>query len=179
MKDRIARAYPHRAGAHCIAEHTTSRRIFDSPAVGKCVCRTGKQDSDLDFEIKNRSGRTYYTLAVDGCLYLSDGPRRCDCAVFWDDTIVFIEFKLGMPVGKRRKLSERIREAVKQLVPTIERFVQHQIILDTTTVEAVAFVSRHHTRPAHTIAIQNAIDKIRTAIPAVKVRFKVTKSRTV
>ncbi len=179
MKRRIERAYPH--GSRCIVHHTRKvRRIFDSSKNRIALYRTGTRDNDLDFEITNPTGRDFYTIAVDGCLYpTSRTPKRCDYAVFWNESIAFIEFKLGQPVGKRTKVAGRIQEALKQLIPTIRRFEKHGIFLDDTKIEAIAFVSRHLTRPHNTISIQVAKDKLKTAFPTLNVKFKVTKSRTI
>jgi len=179
MKSRILQAYPH--GSPCIVHHTRSvRRIFDCPVRKRALYRTGTRDPDLDFEIKNPTGQDFHTINVDGCLYpASRSPKRCDYAVFWNDTIVFIEFKLGMPVGKRANVTDRIHQALGQLIPTIRRFEKHGVFLDATKVEAVAFVSRRSIRPLNTISMQAAKDKLATAFPTLKVKFKVTKSRTI
>lgn len=178
MKSRIERAYPH--GSRCIIHHTrTVRRIFDCPVRKLTLYRTGTRDPDLDFEIANPSGRDFYTISVDGCLYhASRGPKRCDYAFFWNETIAFVEFKLGMPVGKRSNASARMSQTLLQLIPTIRRFQRHGIFLEETKVEAIAFVSRRPIRPLNTIAMQAAKDKLKTAFPTLNVKFKVTKSRT-
>jgi|GEM_PF-4372993 len=179
MKGRIERAYP--TGARCIVHHTrTVRRVFDCPVRKMVLYRTGTRHKDLDFEIKNPTERDFYTIGVDGCLYpTSKSPRRCDYVVFWNETIVFIEFKLGQPVGRLTKVPDRIRQALDQLIPTITRFNRHGIFLEQTKIEAVAFVSRHLTRPVHTISVQAAKDRLKTAFPTLQVKFKVTKSRTI
>ena len=177
MKARIERAYPH--GSRCIVHHTRTRRVFDCPVRKIALYRTGTRDPDLDFEIANPGSRDFYTINVDGCLYpVSRGPKRCDYAFFWDETIVFVEFKLGMPVGKRINVTVRMDQALKQLIPTIKRFQRHGIFLEATKIEAVAFVSRRPIRPLNTIAMQAAKDKLKTAFPTLTVKFKVTKSRT-
>lgn len=179
MKARIDGAYPH--GSRCIVHHTrTVRRIFDCPTQKTALYRTGTRDPHLDFEIANPSGRDFYTISVDGCLYpTSRGPKRCDYAFFWNDTIVFVEFKLGKPVGKRTNISVRMGQALNQLIPTIKRFQQHGIFLEQTKIEAIAFVSRRPIRPLNTISMQAAKDKLKTAFPTLNVKFKVTKSRTI
>lgn len=178
MKARIERAYPH--GSRCIIHHTrTVRRIFDCPERKIALYRTGTRDPDLDFEIVNPGGRDFYTVSVDGCLYpASRGPRRCDYAFFWNETIVFVEFKLGMPVGKRIDVPARMGQALEQLIPTIKRFQRHGIFLEDTRIEAIAFVSRRPIRPLNPIAMQVAKDKLKTAFPNLTIKFKVTKSRT-
>ncbi|MGI4739358.1 MAG: hypothetical protein ACRYG7_29690 [Janthinobacterium lividum] len=178
MKSRIERAYPH--GSRCITHHTrTVRRIFDCPTRKVSIYRTGTRDPNLDFEIANPGRRDFYTISVDGCLYpTSRGPKRCDYAFFWNDTIVFVEFKLGMPVGKRSQVSVRMGQALTQLIPTIRRFYRQGVFLESTKIEAVAFVSRRPIRPLNTISMQAAKDKLKTAFPTLKVKFKVTKSRT-
>lgn len=179
MKNRIERAYPH--GSRCIVHHTrTVRRIFDCPTQKIALYRTGTRNTDLDFHIANPTGRDFYTLAVDGCLYpTSRAPKRCDYAIFWNESIAFIEFKLGQPVGRTTKVAERIQQALQQLIPTIRRFEQHGIFLDETKIEAIAFVSRRLARPLNTISMQAAKDKLKTAFPTLNVKFKVTKSRTI
>ncbi|PJJ54544.1 hypothetical protein CLV45_2885 [Hymenobacter chitinivorans DSM 11115] len=179
MKSRIEGAYPH--GSTCIVHHTrTVRRVFDCPIRKRALYRTGKRDPDLDFEIKNPTGRDFYTISVDGCLYpTSKSPKRCDYAVFWNDTIVFIEFKLGMPVGRTTKVPVRMRQALDQLIPTIRRFERHGIFVANTKIEAVAFVSRHLPRPLNSISMQAAKDRLKTAFPTLNIRFKVTKSRSI
>lgn len=179
MKARIERAYPH--GSRCITHHTrTVRRIFDCPIRKMGLYRTGTRDPDLDFEITNPTGREFYTISVDGCLYpTSRGPKRCDYAFFWDDTIALVEFKLGQPVGKRSQVSTRMSQALTQLIPTIRRFQKHGIFLEETKIEAIAFVSRRSIRPLNTISMQAAKDKLKTAFPTLNVKFKVTKSRTI
>lgn len=179
MKSRIERAYPH--GSRCITHHTrTIRRIFDCPTRRMALYRTGTRDNDLDFEITNPTGRDFYTIPVDGCLYpASKAPKRCDYAFFWNESIAFIEFKLGQPVGRTTKVPNRIQQALNQLIPTIQRFEKHGIFLEETKIEAIAFVSRRLARPLNTISIQAAKDKLKTAFPTLKVKFKVTKSRTI
>ena len=179
MKSRIERAYPD--GSRCIVHHTrTVRRIFDCPTQKVALYRTGTRDKHLDFEIANPTGRDFHTIAVDGCLYpTSKSPKRCDYAIFWNESIAFIEFKLGQPVGRTTKVADRIQQALKQLIPTIQRFEQHGIFLDETKIEAIAFVSRRLARPLNTISMQAAKDKLKTAFPTLKVKFKVTKSRTI
>ncbi|TGE21800.1 hypothetical protein E5K00_16165 [Hymenobacter aquaticus] len=99
--------------------------------------------------------------------------------MFWNETIVFIEFKLGMPVGRNTKVPARMRQALDQLIPTIRRFERHGVFLADTKIEAVAFVSRHLQRPLNTISMQAAKDRLKTAFPTLNVRFKVTKSRSI
>ena len=181
MKSRIETAYPHSKISNCITHHTrTSRRIYDCPVRKVCLYRTGTRHADVDFEIINSTGRDFHIVCVDGCLYpTSKTPKRCDCAVFWNDTIVFIEFKLGNPIGKRTQVPSRIKQALKQLVPTIRRFEKHGIFAETTTIEAIAFVSRHLTRPVNLITIQAAKDRLKSAFPTLQIKFKVTKSRSI
>ena len=71
------------------------------------------------FLLKNFHQKTLHLLAIDHCFFSDSDPQRCDCLIFDDQFLCFVEFKLEV---KPRKATDRLKEARDQLGSTIEFF---------------------------------------------------------
>lgn len=154
MKLKIETAYPHCVGNACISiHHDANFYIQECPNPERCKRRTDTPDKEVDFLVENNNQKEIGLVAIDKCLYDGTGPSRCDCAVFDEHIIAFIEFKLGK--GKNR--TDRLKEAREQLAQTIERFQAHSIIDSSNLIRAYAHVGFHQTKPAHNATLQASI----------------------
>ncbi len=73
--------------------------------------------------INNVTRKNVWLLSGDQCFFDDDEPTRCDCLVFNDNTLCFVELKLN--IGKTRKRADQMREAREQLKETIRFFKSH------------------------------------------------------
>lgn len=85
----------------------------------------------LGLLIINQTGKMVQLLAVDQCVFGSTEPRRCDCLLFDDQFLCFVELKLD--VEKWKTASANLNTARKQLTETI-RFFRTQLITMSPTV---------------------------------------------
>ncbi len=95
------------------------------------------------FKVINNFEKGIGFLAVDKCLFFDkDGFKKCDCIIFDDDIICFVEIK-DCKQGQRAK---RKKTAKEQLKSTIQIF-QDAVDLDKDT-EAYLCVGLSSTRPS-------------------------------
>jgi len=59
-------------------------------------------------------------LALDACFFQSDDPKRCDCILFDDRYLCFVELKLNVNV--RRQAADKLNDARRQLGSSIQFF---------------------------------------------------------
>ena len=96
--------------------------------------RTYLTDSDeykaISLEIKNSNSQEILHICIDGGIiehglwdYVGDGQPhgRCDCMVFSDDKLVFVELKMNVITTKDRKIWKICNDALGQ----IEDFSNH------------------------------------------------------
>lgn len=132
---------------NCLEFLNKSFEIYDCEEEKRCyIC---KQDGH--FQVLNRDSKNIGFIAIDKCLFFDDDEfKKCDCIVFDEDTICFIEIKDCKP--KRRKGHKK--NAEKQLKSTIQIF-QDKITIDKK-IEAYLCVGCSSTRPSRTASSKNA-----------------------
>lgn len=77
-----------------------------------------------EFEVINNTQEPIYFLPTDSCVYDSSDNTRCDCIVYNDDTMCFIELKCI----KLKNLTKNRKKAESQLEETIKNFLEEEII---------------------------------------------------
>ncbi len=86
----------------------------DNCTMGRCYVKENGQ-----FKVINHGPKEIAFLAVDKCLFFNnDGFKKCDCIIFEDSTICFIEIK-DCKNGQRAK---RKKTAKEQLKSTLQIF---------------------------------------------------------
>ena len=81
-----------------------------------------------EFEVVNSTKNSINFLKTDSYIYTSKAPKRCDCILYNNDTICFIELKLT----KRTQWKSWRKSANKQLETTILNFKNEEIAKNKT-----------------------------------------------
>ncbi|MEZ4705817.1 MAG: hypothetical protein R3A44_01345 [Caldilineaceae bacterium] len=84
----------------------------------------------VGFLIKNDKQHQIFLLALDACFFHSDGPKRCDCLIFDDNYLCFVELKLNVTV--RRQSTAKLNDARQQLGESI-RFFKTNVLPNVVT----------------------------------------------
>lgn len=77
----------------------------------------------------NRIRKSVHLLAVDDCVFSSVDPKRCDCLLFDDQWLCFVEFKLK---AKKGRGAANLNKARKQLTTSIQFFRSELMKIDPT-----------------------------------------------
>ena len=78
--------------------------------------RSVVQNTPFHFEVLNPSNKDIHFVAIDNCTIPSNYFRKCDFAVFDDNTFCFVEIKnvdLGQRYNARQKAKEQLGETIK------------------------------------------------------------------
>lgn len=123
--NRIKTAFPKTEANTCLQTLADSEfYIYDHETEGKCYTHKDVVGI-IHFTVENSSTNPVYFLAIDKCLLAdNDRTKRCDCAVFDDQTFCFIEIKTTSSMTQRKKLR---REAKNQLKIAISLFREHNV----------------------------------------------------
>ena len=147
MVNALKEAFPQIDENNCLELLNKDFEVYDCEEDKRCyLC-----EEDGDFKVLNPSQKEIGFIAVDKCLFFdSDDFKKCDCIVFDEDTICFVEIKNCKP--KRRKNHKP--NAIKQLKATIEIF-QNKININKK-IEAYLCVGCSSTHPSRTASSKNA-----------------------
>ncbi len=116
--DNITTAFPEAEPNACLqAVIDETFCIYDHAEFKRCFIQNDP-DGVRHFTVTNDTGKPIYLLAVDGCLMTSSEPSRCDCVVFNDKTLCFIEIKTTS--FSQRK--EQRKKAENQLEASLNYF---------------------------------------------------------
>lgn len=98
--------------------------------------RLGVNKEDRELTVYNETGQPIHLVAIDCCLFASDDPSRCDCALVHEENIHFVEFKHG----NYRRRTDRIKDCISQLANSINDFYANGILAARQAVLAIACV---------------------------------------
>ena len=116
MKQSIESAFPQVLQGNCLKSTTEPAfELFDSQVPPQRCYIKHNHDQEGHFLVKNDSRKTIYFLAIDKCIFGDDAETHCDCALFDENVLCFIEIK---DAGKRTRKEHR-RKAYQQLKSTI------------------------------------------------------------
>jgi hypothetical protein len=116
MQSKLKKSFPQIEQNSCI-ETLTNREfeIYDCEEEKRCYITTEYGQ----FKVINSLEKEITFLAIDKCLFFdSDRFKKCDCLIFDDNTICFVEIKACK--FKQRKSNKKT--AIGQLKSTIEIF---------------------------------------------------------
>ena len=119
--------------------------------------------------MRNPDGRPVHLATIDKCLIgrVRPAPKRCDCVLFDDLDVRFIEFKLrakGQANADDQNQETRLIQAGNQLLAGIQQFGQDGIIGPHHQVRAYAFVGYGPLFPAPTTTLTNSAEYINDSI---------------
>lgn len=178
MIERIVAAYPPKEQAVCITAlshpvfhiHDPLSLASDGPTNRlPCTYRLGPEKEDRELTVRNETGQPVHLVAIDCCLFASDDPSRCDCALVQEEIIHFIEFKHG----NYRRRTDRIKDCIPQLANSINDFYSKNILPSRHTVSAIAcvgFTEEFPPRNASLEALQARLNLLVAANVVVELR---------
>lgn len=184
MIERILAAYPPKEQASCVTAlahpvfHIYDPLSLDSTGAAKrlpCTFRLGPDKEDRELTVQNKTTQPIHLVAIDCCLFASDDPSRCDCALVQDETIHFVEFKHG----NYRRRTERIQDCIKQLANSINDFYNIGILPARHSVLAIACVGFTEEFPPRNASLEALSVRLNMLISAdVLVELHVTDATT-
>lgn len=116
MREAIEREYALSKENNCI--EINSARDFYIKDFDNLKCSIVAKEDTYNVEIVNRTRDSLFFFVIDKCIYTEQDGRRCDCAVFNDNSFYFIEIKDNKP--RNRKVNRK--KAIAQLKNTILDF---------------------------------------------------------
>lgn len=180
MIARILAAYPPKEQAVCIT--ALAHPIFyvydplsldETGAAARlpCTYRLGAEKQDQELTVQNTTEQPIHLVAIDCCLFASNDPSRCDCALVQGETIHFVEFKHG----KYARRTERIKDCIRQLANSINDFYSAGILPARHTVLAIACVGFTEELPPRNASLEALAARLNLLVAAdVVVELRVT-----
>lgn len=112
-------------------------------------------DFDFDFEVNNPNQKTIYFLAIDNCIFNdSSDHKKCDFAIFDNQTICFVEIKNQVSINPDTR-KKQARSAREQLKETIVKF-KEKIDFSDYKIEAIICQKNGSIKPAASTGMQSA-----------------------
>lgn len=126
--------------APCLHDHPSGTcYIYEEPATKRCHVRAVGDEQEADFVVTATSGAMCRVVAVDNCVLLKGGQKKCDCLVFTEAIACFVEIKRGTG---RTQLGRDLSKGVKQVTSTIKRFETDKLLAAGDSVLAVVSTKR-------------------------------------
>ncbi len=119
MQESINKAFPLISQNACLeVTQLATFEIIDKQS-SRCILQEGHSESG-HLWVNNLLKKQLYFLAIDKCLFFdkSGEPSRCDCALFDENRICFVEIK----ESNKSQRSKRREKAIDQLAKTINLF---------------------------------------------------------
>lgn len=180
MIERIVAAYPPKEQAVCITAlahpvfHVYDPLSLDETGAATrlpCTFRVGTEKADMELTVQNSSGQPVHLVAIDCCLFASNEPSRCDCALVQEETIHFVEFKHG----NQRRRTDRIKDCIPQLASSINDFYTNGVLSARHAVLAIACVGFTEELPPRNASLEALQARINLRVPAdIVVELRVT-----
>lgn len=184
MIERILAAYPPKEQAVCITTlahpvfHVHDPLSLDSSGAAErlpCTFRLGPEKYDQELTVRNDAAHPVHLVAIDCCLFASNDPSRCDCALVQAEDVRFVEFKHG----NYRRRTERIQDCIRQLANSINDFYSTGILPARHTVLAIACVGFTEEFPPRSASLEALLARLNLLISAdVLVELHVTDTTT-
>jgi hypothetical protein len=131
MRESIEKAFPRTLENSCLEIISSPQFEVIDKEVSRCIWQDGHSESG-HLWVNNMSQKDIHFLAIDKCLFFDkdNDPSRCDCALFDENRICFVEIKVTNPT----KRSVRRAKAIQQLAKTINLFRNSKV--NCNSVEA-------------------------------------------
>lgn len=119
MRESIERAFSRTLENSCLEIISSQQFEIIDKEVSRCIWQDGHSESG-HLWVNNMSLKDIHFLAIDKCLFFDkdNDPSRCDCALFDENRICFVEIKEASASNR----SKRRAKAVEQLANTINLF---------------------------------------------------------
>jgi hypothetical protein len=83
----------------------------------RAIVKEHEGENEQAFHIFNPEEQEIYLFAIDGCFFTDEDHERCDCLVYDNQCLCFVELKLD--VTSPRQATSRLKKARSQLGETI------------------------------------------------------------
>lgn len=144
--ERLCQVFPQREVTGCLAETRQEKFQVCEDGQTRRVVVVGLGQPQSGFRIHNPHEKVIYIFATDNCFFHSRDGKRCDCVIFDDTYLCFVELKVE--VRTRRQATDKAADAREQLGATIT-FLKAAFANDFLGFRPEAYVvMREHVRPA-------------------------------
>ncbi|MDZ7934259.1 MAG: hypothetical protein U5M51_04685 [Emticicia sp.] len=142
MQESIKKAFPLILQNACLEITQFAEFEIIDKQTSRCVLQEGNSEEGNLWAI-NKSQKEVYFLAIDKCLFFDNNidPSRCDCALFDESRICFVEIK----ESNQSKRRDRRNKAIEQLAKTINLFKSMGVRFPQ--FDALVCFSTHQTFP--------------------------------
>jgi hypothetical protein len=119
MRQSIEKAFPRIQENACLSIFNEAEFEIIDPETSICIVKLG-HSNDGQLWVSNPKMKQIHFLAIDKCMFfdVKDEPSRCDCALFDETRICFVEIKDSNESNRRK----RRKKAIDQLSKTINLF---------------------------------------------------------
>ncbi|MEM7539442.1 MAG: hypothetical protein AAF639_45215 [Chloroflexota bacterium] len=123
-----------------------------------------ESDSIIGFKITNNKCKSIHLLAVDACFFhSSDEKKRCDCLIFDNYTLCFVELKTN---ARRHRATKRLKGVRNQIAASIQFFKTHILsdsrVVDKYELEAYVVMKDNvypRSRPSHQATLLDFLEQ--------------------
>jgi len=142
MQDSIKQAFPLVFENACLEITQLAEFEIIDKQISRCILQKGHSE-DGNLWVINKHQKEVFFLAIDKCLFFdkADDPSRCDCALFDENRICFVEIK----ESNKSKRRDRRNKAIEQLAKTINLF--KSLGIDFPQFDALVCFSTYQTFP--------------------------------
>lgn len=119
MQESIKKAFPLLSENDCLEITQLAEFEIIDKQISRCILQKGHSE-DGNLWVINKHQKEVFFLAIDKCLFFdkADDPSRCDCVLFDENRICFIEIKESNKSNRRKR---RIK-AIELLAKTVNLF---------------------------------------------------------
>lgn len=119
MQASIKKAFPLTSQNACLEITQLANFEIIDKQTSRCILQENHSEIG-HLWVNNQSQKQIHFLAIDKCLFFDNNtdPTRCDCALFDENRICFIEIKESNKSNRRKRRGE----AIEQLSKTINFF---------------------------------------------------------
>ncbi len=157
MIEAIKTAFPACVANDCLSyTEADVVEIFEDEKEKRCYLQKPSTEP-VHFTVFNPNEKPITFLAIDQCMLTDADVERCDCALFDEGKILFLELKTG---GKRKNRKALVQKAKSQLKTTIKHFSEN---IDLTKVEKQAIVN---------VGYSQEQPKLQPGIQAARLKFQ-------
>jgi len=105
---------------NCLDSNNAVQLVVYEGKNGKASIKTLEDETSIvGLSVQNSAKKKIYLFALDHCFFKDHEDARCDCIVFDDHCLCFVELKLNV---RPRRAAQELRSARRQLGVTIQFF---------------------------------------------------------
>ena len=135
MEQRLKVAFKGYANFEGCVENVNhdSFKVFDFENECCRIVQSGElkdKQHEETLDVINPNNKIIYCLSTDQCLLKTVDGEKCDCVLFDDKTIIFVEMKTNASTQIKVTLEKECNHAIEQILSINRLFIQKKVIFD-------------------------------------------------